>query len=95
MQPNCLHDNSALTPSGHAAGWGAHSPTGDPDLLAVILAVYGFAGEKRADSNLPAHTLELLHKRSDLLEHCLLLGEVLRVQRAHLGQHGVQLRSTV
>lgn len=62
MQPNCLHDNSALTQSGHAAGWGSHSPTCDPNLLAVILAVYGFSGEKRADSNLPTHTLELLHK---------------------------------
>ena len=27
MQPNCLHDNSALTQSGHAAGWGSHGPT--------------------------------------------------------------------
>lgn len=80
MQPNCLHDNSALTQSGHAAGWGSHSPTCDPNLLAVILAVYGFSGEKRADSSLPTHTLELLHKRSDLLKRRLLLGEVLRVQ---------------
>ena len=63
MQPNCLHDNPALTQSGHAAGWGSHSPTCDPHLLAVILAVYGFSGEKRADSNLPTHTLELLHKQ--------------------------------
>lgn len=63
------------------------------NLLAVILAVYGFSGEKRADSNLPTHTLELLHKRSDLLKHRLLLGEVLRVQRAHLGQHSIQFRS--
>ena len=93
MQPNCLHDNSALPQSGHAAGWGSHSPTCDPHLLAVILAVYGFSGEKRADSNLPTHTLELLHKRSDLLKHRLLLGEVLRVQRAHLGQHSIQFRS--
>ena len=85
MQPNCLHDNSALTQSGHAAGWGAHSPTCDPNLLAVILAVYGFSGEKRADSNLPTHPLELLHKRSDLLKHRLLLGEVLRVQWAAAG----------
>jgi hypothetical protein len=93
LQPNCLHDNSALTQSGHAAGWGSHSPTCDPHLLAVILAAYGFSGEKRADSNLPTHTLELLHKRSDLLKHRLLLGEVLRVQRAHLGQHSIQFRS--
>ena len=56
MQPNCLDDNSALTQSGHAAGWGSHSPTCDPNLLAVILAVYGFSGEKTADSNLPTHT---------------------------------------
>ena len=27
MQPNCLHDNPALTQSGHAAGWGSHGPT--------------------------------------------------------------------
>ena len=33
----------------------------------------------------PTHTFELLDKRSDLLEDALLLGQVLRVQRAHLG----------
>ena len=95
MQPNCLDDNSALTQSGHAAGWGSHISTCDPNLLAVILAVYGFSGEKRADSDLPTHTLELLHKRSDLLKHRLLLGEVLRVQRAHLGQHSIQFSAAV
>ena len=35
MQPNCLHDNSALTQSGHAAGWGSHSPTCDPPSIAL------------------------------------------------------------
>lgn len=34
MQPNCLHDNPALTQSGHAAGWGARGPTCAPNLLA-------------------------------------------------------------
>lgn len=49
----------------------------------------------RCTSEHPSHTLELLHKRSDLLKHRLLLGQVLRIQRAHLGQHGVQLSTAV
>ena len=32
MQPNCLHDNPALTKSGHAAGWGAQALRSDPPL---------------------------------------------------------------
>ncbi len=33
LAANCLHDNSALTQSAHAAGWGSHSPTCDPSLV--------------------------------------------------------------
>jgi len=35
--------------------------------------------------DLPAHTFELLNKSHDLLEHVLLFGQVLRIQRTHLG----------
>jgi len=65
------------------------------NLLAVIFAAYAFSSKGGADSNLPTHTLELLHKRSDLLKHGLLLGQVLRIQRAHLGQYGIQFCATV
>ena len=41
-------------------------------------------------SDLPTHTFELLHKRSDFLKHVLLFGQILRVQRTHLGQNGIE-----
>lgn len=35
MQPNCLHDNPALTQSGHAAGWGSQALRSDPPSIAL------------------------------------------------------------
>jgi len=43
--------------------------------------------------NRSTHAFELLHKSSYSLKHSLLLGEVLRVQRAHLGQNGIEFGS--
>jgi hypothetical protein len=40
-------------------------------------------------SNLPANALELLDKCRDPLEDGLLFGQVLWIQRAHLGQDAV------
>lgn len=42
---------------------------------------------------MPAYTLELLNKGSDLLEDSLLLGQELRVQWAHLRQNRIELRA--
>lgn len=44
---------------------------------------------------MPTDTLELLHKGGDLLKHGLFFGQVLRIQRAHLGQHSVQFCTAV
>lgn len=44
---------------------------------------------------LSTHAFKFLHIGGDLLEHALLLGQILRIQRAHLGQHGVQFRAVV
>ena len=46
-------------------------------------------------SDLPADALELLHKCGDFLEHALLFSQVLRIERTHFGQNGIQLRATV
>lgn len=45
--------------------------------------------------DMPTHTFELLNESSDFLEHALLLGQILRIQRAHLGQNGIELRTAV
>lgn len=69
------------------------SPWGDLWVLpSPLVATHA---SPRYTSKHPTDTLELLHKRSDLLKHRLFLGQVLWVQRAHLGQHGVQLSTAV
>ncbi|SDX57045.1 hypothetical protein SAMN05421881_1003102 [Nitrosomonas halophila] len=48
-----------------------------------------------SQSNLSTHTLELLNKRGNLLENALLLRQVLRIQRTHFWQNGIQLGAIV
>ena len=45
----------------------------------------GAAADAIQSSDLTPHTLKLLNKVSDLLKHSMLIGEVIRIQRTHLG----------
>jgi len=46
-------------------------------------------------SYLPAHPFEFFDKIRDLLEHTVLFGKILRIERAHSGQDGIEFSAII
>ena len=59
--------------------------------LLIWEVVHSFLMDDSISLRLPTYTFEFFDKSSDFLKNALLLCEVLRIERAHLGQNGIEL----